>query len=90
MMIGKKDSTGPVPARIKLLPHPHWKTATTRPNDAPTAKRFITAATMGISTLRKATISNRQPRKTMTPTKSGNLLVSTVAKSTKIAVMPPT
>ena len=38
MIVGKNDSTGPVPALINELPQPHWKTATTRPKDAPAAK----------------------------------------------------
>ena len=40
--------------------------------------------------LRKATISKRHPSSTMTPMKSGIFARKIVAKSAKIAVMPPT
>ena len=90
MMMGRKDSTGPAPALISEEPQPHWNTATTTPKEAPAASRFITAATTGTSTLRNATISSRQPSRTITPTNSGILALSTVAKSSKIAVRPPT
>ena len=62
----------------------------TTPNAAPAASRFITAAVSGISTLRNAIISSRQPSSTITKMNSGSLSVSTPAKSSKIAVMPPT
>ena len=90
MMIGRNDSTGPVPAFSSEAPQPHWKTATTSPKLAPAASRFIAAATSGTTTLRKATMSSRQPSATITPMKSGILAPSTVAKSLKIAVSPPT
>ncbi len=62
----------------------------TTPNAAPAASRFMAAAVSGIITLRNAIISSRQPSATMTKMKSGNFAVSTPAKSSKIAVIPPT
>ena len=62
----------------------------TTPNAAPAASRFITAAVSGIRMLRNATISSRQPSSTITAMNSGSLSVSTPAKSSKIAVSPPT
>ena len=50
----------------------------------------MTAAVSGISRLRNAIISSRQPSSTITKMNSGSLSVSTPAKSSKIAVMPPT
>src|SRR5450756_1437425 len=76
--------------RQKGLHRPHGKKATTTPNEAPAASRFITAAVAGTSRLRKATSSNRKPRPTMTPMNSGSLALMMAAKSSKIAVLPPT
>ena len=90
MIVGRNDSTGPVPALINELPQPHWKTATTSPKEAPAAKMFIAAAVKGMTMLRKATINNRHPSRTITPTNNGIFDVKTWAKSTKIAVSPPT
>ena len=52
--------------------------------------RVITAAVSGTRTLRKAIISSRQPSSTITAMNSGSFSVSTPAKSSKIAVIPPT
>ena len=62
----------------------------TTPKAAPAASRFITAAVAGISRLRNAIISSRQPSSTITAMNSGSFSVSTPAKSSKIAVIPPT
>ncbi len=56
------------------------------PNDAAAASRFIAAAIAGISRLRKTAVSSRNESRTTTPMKSGSLLLSTVEKSSKIAV----
>ena len=62
----------------------------TTPNAAPAASRFITAAVSGMTMLRNAIISSRQPSSTITKMNSGSFSESTTAKSSKIAVMPPT
>ena len=69
---------------------PHWKIATTTPNDAPAANRFITAAVSGMTRLRNAIISSRNDRPTTATMNSGILAASTFAKSTRIAVWPKT
>ncbi len=71
-------------------PQPYWKMATSTPKDAAAASRFISAATAGISRLRKASISSRNPRMRMTPMKISSLGAMTVAKSPLMAVTPPT
>jgi hypothetical protein len=50
-------------------PQPSWKTATSTPKEEEeaAASRFITAATAGISRLRKASMSSRNPRMRMNP-----------------------
>ena len=48
------------------------------------------AAVAGTSTLRNAISSSRNPRATMTPMNSGSLRLMTAAKSSKMAVLPPT
>jgi hypothetical protein len=91
MITGRKASIGPdLPSPSASGSQPHWNTATTTPNEAAAASRFITAAVAGTSRLRKATKSSRHPSRTMTPMNSGSLPWITAAKSSKIAVMPPT
>ncbi len=91
MMTGRKASTGPaLPTPSALAPQPSWKTSTTTPKAPPAASRFITAAVAGMSRLRKASMSSRNPSRMITPMNSGSLPVSTPAKSSKIAVIPPT
>jgi hypothetical protein len=69
MRTGTNDSTGPACPRLSSRsPQPYWKTATSTPKDAAAASRFITAATAGISRLRKASISRRNPRTSSAPT----------------------
>ena len=90
-MTGRKASTGPArPSPSASDSQPHWKSATTTPNEAPAASRFITAAVAGTRRLRKAMSSSTKPRPMMTPMKSGSLLVMMAAKSSKMAVEPPT
>ena len=60
------------------------------PKLAAAANRFMTAAVAGISRLRKATSSSKKPRPTMTPMNKGNFELMTAAKSSKMAVAPPT
>jgi hypothetical protein len=48
------------------------------------------AATAGMSRLRKASMSSRKPRMRMTPMKISSLGAMTVAKSSLVAVTPPT
>ena len=82
-----KASIGPVlsiPSR--LAAQPHWKTAVMTPNEAPAVSRFISAAMAGISRLRNTAVSSRNESSTTTPMNSGSLLLSTVEKSSKIAV----
>ena len=52
--------------------------------------RFIAAAVRGMTMLRNAMISKRHPKVRMMPRKSGSLRVRTVAKSSLVAVTPPT
>jgi hypothetical protein len=62
--------------------------ATSTPKAAPAASRFITAATAGMSRLRKASISSRNPKPRVTAMKISSLWPMTVAKSPLVAVMP--
>ena len=50
----------------------------------------MSAAVAGTTRLRKATNSSRKPSATMTPMKSGSFEVMMAAKSSKMAVAPPT
>ena len=54
-------------------PQPHWKIATTTPNDAPMLSRFITTALSGTSTDLKTAISRIAERITTMPMNSGSL-----------------
>ena len=88
---GRNDSTGPAwPKLSRRRPQPYWNTATSTPKAAPAASRFITAATAGMSRLRNASISSRNPNPRMTPMNSSSLPPITVAKSPLVAVTPPT
>src|SRR5665647_1500856 len=88
---GRNGSIGPaLPRPISSAAHPHWKTATTTPNAAATDTRFMTAPTRGTSRLRKARTSRSIESPMTTETKSGNLAWMVVAKSSKVAVGPPT
>ena len=50
----------------------------------------MTAAVSGITRLRNTIMSNRNDRPTTSAMKSGSFDASTLAKSMKIAVLPPT
>jgi hypothetical protein len=52
--------------------------------------RFMTAAVRGMTKLLKTIINRRKARSTTRPTKRGSFADSTCAKSTKVAVVPPT
>ena len=52
--------------------------------------RFMTAAVSGMTRLRNTTASSRNDSTTTSPMNSGSLDDSTRAKSTKMAVVPPT
>ena len=91
IITGRKATIGPgLPSPSSFAPQPHWKTTTSTPNEAPAASRFMHAAVAGTTRLRKATSSSRNPRPMMTAMNSGSLPAMTVAKSSKIAVLPPT
>ena len=91
MITGRNASTGPgLPRPRSFAPQPHWKKMTSTPNDAPAASRFMTAAVAGTSRQRKATSSSRNPSPTITVMKSGIFELMMLAKSSKIAVLPPT
>src|SRR5665647_333763 len=64
--------------------------AVTTPNAAATETRFMTAPTRGTRRLRKARTSRSIESPMTTETKSGNLAWMVVAKSSKVAVGPPT
>ena len=91
IITGRNASTGPgLPSPRSFAPQPHWKNTTSTPNAAPAASRFMHAAVAGTTRLRKATRRSRNPRPMMTAMNSGSLLLMTVAKSSKMAVLPPT
>src|SRR3954451_15583873 len=90
IITGRNASIGPVPTPSGPARKPSWKTRVTTPNAAPAASRFITAAVRGISRLRNAIISSRQPSSTITKMNNGSLSGSTPAKSSQMAVIPPT
>ncbi len=82
---------GPGPPTWKTDPsQPHWNTATRTPNAAPMESRFMTAAVNGMTMLRNTPASSRKESATTSPMNRGSLEVSTRAKSTKMAVFPPT
>ena len=88
---GRNDSTGPV----RLMPNkgsasPHWTTATKIPKAAPMESRFMAAPTSGITKLRNTIDSRMNDSTTTRAMKRGSLADSTWAKSTKMAVSPPT
>ncbi len=90
-MTGRNGSIGPaLPSPIRSPSHPHWNTATTTPNAAATETRFMAAPTRGTSTLRKASISNSTDSPITTDTNSGIFDWISSAKSSKVAVGPPT
>ena len=91
MNTGTNASIGPVlsiPSSEE--PTPSWNTRVTTPNAAAAESRFITAATAGITRLRNTVISRRKLSPMTTARKSGSLRERTPAKSSKIAVWPPT
>ena len=91
IITGRNDSMGPGPPTWKTAPNqPHWNTATRTPNAAPMERRFITAAVRGMTMLRNTMDSRRKESSTTRPMNRGSFDPSTRAKSTKIAVLPPT
>ena len=91
MNTGTNASIGPVLSIPSSdAPTPSWNTRVTTPNAAAADSRFITAATAGITTLRNTAISSRKLSPITIARNSGSLRDSTVAKSSKIAVWPPT
>src|ERR1039458_3644754 len=70
--------------------HPHWKIATTTPNEAATLSRFIAIAFTATNTERKTISSRSAEISTTAPMKSGSLLASKLLKSANNAVVPPT
>ena len=83
------DRPGPVDAEDRAEPPP----LEDRHQDAerrPDGQMFMAAETSGITMLRKTTASSRNDSKTTSPMNRGSLADSTWAKSTKIAVVPPT
>ena len=71
---GRKDSTGPVLLTpIRLSAQPHWKTATSTPNEVAIDKKFITAVVSGITILRNTRAMMRKERATIIPMNSGSL-----------------
>ena len=60
------------------------------PKAAPMERRFMAAAVSGMTMLRNTMASSRNDSTTTSPMNSGSLDESTRAKSTKMAVLPPT
>ena len=90
-MTGRNASTGPGRLTPKTPPsQPHWNTAVRMPNAAAIDSRFMTAAFSGTTRLRSTSASRMNESRTTTPMKTGSFAVSTLAKSVKIAVIPPT
>ena len=88
---GTQASIGPpLPMPSVSASQPHWKIATTTPNAAPAASRFMTAAVSGMTTLRNAISSSRNDSPTTAAMNSGILADSTWVKSTETAVCPNT
>ena len=86
-MISEVIGVGPS-RPIRLLPQPHWKTATRTPYAAPIDSRFMTAAFSGTTTDRKTSISSRNDATSTAPMKSGRVSASWPLRSSVIAVMP--
>ena len=88
---GRNASTGPGLATWNTEPsQPHWNTATRTPKAAPMERMFIAAAVRGMTMLRNTMANSRKESTTTRPMNSGSLEDSTRAKSTKMAVFPPT
>jgi len=83
-------SIGPGETPNTLLSQPRSNTAWTTPSAAPIESRFITAACSGITNERNTTSSSSAESAITIPMNSGSLLESTCAKSTCVAVAPPT
>ena len=70
--------------------HPHWKIATTTPNDATTDSRNPSAALIGTSTDRNTAMSSTIDRPTTMMPNGTSALVSRLEMSIAIAVVPVT
>ena len=88
-MITEVIGVGPS-SPIRLLPQPHWKTATRTPYAAPIDSRFIAAAFSGTTTDRNTMVSSRNEMRMTKPMKSGSVSLSWVLTSSVTAVMPET
>ena len=85
-----KASIGPGWTPIRLASQPRSKIACTTPSAAAIESRFISAACSGISSERKTMSRSSADNSTTMPMKSGSLPERTCAKSTWVAVAPPT
>ena len=91
IIIGRKDSTGPVLSTPKSPPiQPHWNTATSTPNAAPTDTRIMSAAFRGTRIERNTAASNTKLRPITMAKNSGMTAEILSATSMKTAVEPPT
>jgi hypothetical protein len=71
-------------------PQPHWKTAVSTPNEAPTASRLQRIALRGTSSERNATRRMRKLNASTVPMTSGKRAAMSAARSSNAAVTPPT
>ena len=72
------------------MPQPHWKKAVSTPNEAAADSRFSTAVIAGMSRLRKASTSSRKLKPAIAASSQGSLALVIAAKSSNVAVRPPT
>ena len=90
-IIGAQLSIGPaLPTPIRLIPQPHWKTATSTPYAAPMDNKFMITAFSGTSKLRNTAMSRRNESERTPRNKYGMRPPIDSAKSTPAAVKPPT
>ena len=67
---------------------PHWKTATTTPNAAPTESRFMIAACKGTSSERNSIMSRTNEMRMTAPMNHGRREATRSDRSTPTAVGP--
>ena len=90
MMMGRKLTVwvGTMPNRV--LPQPHWNTATCAPNAANTDSRNPMIDLIGTRIVRNAKVSRMNASPTTTTRKTGNALDNLAETSMLDAVLPPT
>src|ERR1700730_4803170 len=88
-IMGLNATIGCLDTPMMLAPHPHWKTATRMPNEAPMLNRFMSAAFSGTSTDRNTAMSRMKLRAITAPKNQGSRPDSFLVRSMEMAALPP-